>query len=93
MVDKFANNTLADVMRRLSSACDVMDRLKKSGYTNHFVLEGRSLVCLQNGHQYHQRKLEVEEIFWVDGGVTRDGVTIFALRDREEGLKGIFVAI
>jgi hypothetical protein len=93
MTDDFSDKILTGITDEVSHTCDIIDRLENEGYIYQFVLQGRALFCLQNQAIYHQLDFDVQEIFSVDGGITNNGITIFALQHREDNLKGVFVAI
>jgi len=93
MIDEFVDKTLSGIVDKLSPTFDIINRLNDCGYVHNFVLRQMSLHCLQNQQDYHQLNFDVEEIFWIDGGLTNNGITIFALKHREHGIKGLFIAI
>lgn len=92
MTEEFVDKTLAGITGELSLVCATIERLIDAGYVYHFVLQDRTLLCVQNQTGYHQLNFDVQEILLVDGGITNNGITIFALVHREHKLKGFFLA-
>lgn len=94
MVTAFADQVEQTLIEEVRSFYGIIDRLRAAGYDTNFELNGRKLMCVENRHRYHQLCFHVDEIYRMEDGP--DGThrfSIFALRHRDEDLKGIFIAI
>jgi hypothetical protein len=92
------NNLLGDLIIRkitteMSSGCKVIDRLHLKGYNENFEWFNGLLKCARNNHYYKVQDFDVYEIQSIedDSGIL-EGLFLFALRHRIEGLKGIILS-
>ena len=91
------SNFIGDLIIRkitaeMHSGCKVIDRLHLKGYNESFESINNLLRCARNNHYYRIQDFEVIEIHNIeDDSGSIEGLFLFALRHRIEGLKGIFL--
>ena len=87
-----ADRILGKVSREMQPATEIIDHLRKEGYTENFELVNDLLMCAKNHQRYNVKDLQVDEIYrFDDDSDILDGVFIYAIREPWDDLKGIFI--
>jgi hypothetical protein len=79
-------------MNEMTTLSEILDKLKKEGYTTDFNLTSNCLECSENSLQIHPEDFVVDRVFRFEGASDPgDEAIVYAISSTKHDLKGTLV--
>ena len=92
MEDFIVERVLGKIITELASVAEIIDELHRKRYTASFELSGNYLICRQTKNLFQLKNFKVHEIYrFHDDAEILKTFFLYALQERQTGIKGIFM--